>query len=66
MNKILSTQQNILFLYDLPPHQVTSTQIAQLVKELTGHDLEHQPQIRRDLSRPFYTAVIKIDDSEVF
>jgi hypothetical protein len=68
MNTVASSQKNILFIYDLPqkPLEVTSVNLAKLIKELTNYDLEHAPQIRRDPSRPFWTAVIRIDDPALF
>jgi hypothetical protein len=66
MNTVASAQKNILFLYDLPPHQVTSVGLAELIKQQTNYNLEHAPQIRRDPNRPFWTAVIRIDDPAVF
>ena len=66
MNTVAASQKNVLFIYDLPPHQVTSVALAQMIKKQTNYDLEHAPQIRRDPNRPFWTAVIRIDDSAVF
>lgn len=59
-------ETNIIYLYDLPHKSYTSTQLAKVIKEQTGYNLEHMPQVRRDPGKPFYTAVIKIDNAEKF
>jgi len=44
---------------------VTSNQIRQKIIELTGIDLKfNQPQIRRDLNKPEWNAVIKLEDKK--
>lgn len=65
-NKIPET--NLIYLYDLPKNQCTSVQLAKVIKELTGYSLDHnhKPQVRRDPARPFYSAIIKIDNPEKF
>lgn len=57
---------NIIYLYDLSSKNFTSTALAKVIKDLTGYSLEHMPQVRRDPSKPFYTAVIKIDNPDKF
>lgn len=57
---------NYLYLYDLPKESTTSTQIAKIIQEKTGYVLQINPQIRRDLNRPFYTAIVNITDNEAF
>ena len=57
---------NIIYLYDLPNKTFTSTALAKVIKEQTGYNLEHMPQVRRDPGKPFYTAVIKIDNPDKF
>lgn len=57
---------NYLYLYDLPKESTTSNQIAMIIKEKTGHVLEIKPQIRRDINRPFCTAIVNIPESEAF
>ena len=52
-------------MYDLPK-TVSSTKIAQKIKEKTGVELDIAPQIRRDFGRHFYTAMLKINDTEKF
>lgn len=54
----------MIYLYDLPTKQYTSVELAKVIKEKTGINLEHMPQVRRDAAKPFYTAVIKVDNSE--
>jgi hypothetical protein len=64
MQKLPETK--VIYLYDLPKQITTSTQLAKLIKEQTGYTLEHQPQVRRDPNRPFYSAMIKIDNPDKF
>jgi hypothetical protein len=59
-------ETNIIYLYDLPHKSYTSTQLAKVIKEQTGYNLEHMPQVRRDPGKPFYTAVIKIENPDKF
>lgn len=56
--------QNYFYLYDLPK-SVTKTQICEIIKNKTGIQLlEREPQIKRDLIRPFYSAIISFPTSE--
>lgn len=57
---------NYLYLYDLPKETTTSNQIGLLIKEKTGYVIEIKPQIRRDLNRPFCTAIVNITDNDAF
>ena len=41
MNTLTSTQNKVLFIYDLPAHNVTSVGLAQLIKQVSKYDLEH-------------------------
>lgn len=59
-------ETNIIYLYDLPQKSYTSTQLAKVIREQTGYDLKDMPQVRRDPGKPFYSAVIKIDNPEKF
>lgn len=45
---------------------MTSTKIGQLIKTECGVELDIAPQIKRDIGRHFYTAMIKINDAENF
>ena len=58
--------QNLIYFYDLPTGEFTSVSLAKIIKEKTGHDIERQPQVRRDVNKPFYTAVVKITDNVKF
>ena len=60
------SSQNIIYLYDLPKKEYTSVKLAELLKDVTGVELERQPTVRRDLIRPFYSAIIGIEDDEKF
>jgi hypothetical protein len=59
-------RQNILYLYDLPKEVVTSVLIAEAFKKYADVILTGVPQIKRDATRPFFTAMVKIDDKEKF
>ena len=59
-------KQNILYLYDLPKDETTSVQLADILKTQAGIELEVPPQIRREITRPFYSAMLKINDNEKF
>ena len=56
-------QQNVIYFYDLPKNDYTSTKLATLIKQKSGVDVQ-QPQVRRDINKPFYTAVIRIDNPD--
>lgn len=62
----IGERKNYLYLYDLPRETTTSNKLATIIMEKTGHILERKPQIRRDLNRPFYTAIITIPENESF
>jgi polyadenylate-binding protein len=59
-------KQNYLYLYDLPKDVATSTLLANLIKSKTGVVLSRMPQIRRDIHRPFYSAIITIPEEDKF
>jgi len=62
----MTDSKNILYLYDLPKENITSVTIAQKIKDVTKYDIQDQPQIKRDMNKPFYTAMVRINDSEKF
>lgn len=57
---------NYLYLYDLPKNSTNSNQIALIIKDKTGYVLEIKPQIRRELNRPFCSAIVNIPDNDAF
>jgi len=59
-------RKNYLYLYDLPKAECTSAVIATIIMNKTGFILDRKPQIRRDLNRPFYTAIVIIQDPDKF
>ena len=61
MSTIPRIQSNLIYFYDLPKNDYTSTKLATLIKQKSNVDVQ-QPQVRRDINKPFYTAVIRIDD----
>ena len=58
--------KTLLYLYDLPKERTTSTVLASKIKELTKCDLNEPAQIRRDPNKPFYTAIVKINEMDKF
>jgi polyadenylate-binding protein len=59
-------QQNLIFLYDLPRDETDSRKIAMAFKERCGILLETKPQIKKNLTTPFYTAIVNIKDPIAF
>jgi polyadenylate-binding protein len=45
---------------------VTKVKIAKVIKDEAGVDIDIEPQIKRDIGRHFYTAMVKINDQESF
>lgn len=56
----------IIYLYDLPPKEFTSTKLAKFIYAETGYHLEVMPQVTRDVTKPFYSARIKIENAEKY
>lgn len=59
--------QNLLYLYDLPKKETTSVQLINLLKEkanLGPSDISGPPQIFRNPSKMFYSAMIKFNNAE--
>jgi hypothetical protein len=54
--------KNLLYIYDLPKSIITSVILKDTVKKVSQYDISEAPQIRRNPDRPFYTAIIKIND----
>ena len=58
-------QQNVIYFYDLPKEHYTSTKLATLIKQKSGVEVQ-QPQVHRDINKPFYSAEIRIDNPDHF
>jgi len=58
--------QNLIYLYDLPKDCLSSKKLAQVFLSQAGIELSLQPQIKRDITRPFYTAIVSISDPVQF
>ena len=58
--------QNYLYLYDLPKSETSSARLASVLQQKTGIILSRMPQIRRDLNRPFYSAIMTIPEDDKF
>jgi RNA recognition motif-containing protein len=58
--------QNVVYFYGLPANNVTSNQLRQKISEMAGIDLKqsNQPQIRRDLNKPEWSALVKLDSED--
>lgn len=61
-----SGTQNYLYLYDLPKNETSSARLASCLQQKTGIVLTRMPQIRRDLNRPFYSAIMTIPEDDKF
>ena len=58
--------QQLIYLYDLPKENITSNKISQIFKEKSGVILDSRPQIKKDFTKPFYSAIVCIKDPEAF
>lgn len=58
--------QNYIYLYDLPKSEINSTKLAQAFEQQCGVTLDGKPQIRRDITRPFYSGIVQIKDAVQF
>jgi len=58
--------QQLIYLYDLPKDKITCTQISLTFKDKSGVILDSKPQIKRDLTRPFCSAMVSIKDTKQF
>ena len=56
-------KRNYLYLYDLPKKDVTSVKLAEAFKAAGIEIGSKKPQINRDLFKPFYSAIVHIEDS---
>lgn len=52
-----------MYVYDLPKNGVTSVKLAELFKQQGITVSTQKPQIHRDLFKPFYTAIIPLEES---
>lgn len=59
-------KQNYLYIYDLPKQEYSSVKLAEFLKDKTNIDLDRKPQVRRDINKPFFTAIISIADNTKF
>ena len=66
MNYNAAEKSNYLYLYDLPKSCTSAVSLASHLKDTTDIVLQRIPQIRRDINRPFYTAIITIENEEKF
>ena len=58
--------QQLIYLYDLPNDKITCTMISLIFKDKSGVILDSKPQIKRDLTRPFCSAMVSIKDTKQF
>ena len=64
------TKSSMLYLYDLPKGRVTSTLIAQVLKQYSGYILKEPAQfierpLPNGLPSPFATCICKIEPSQI-
>ena len=61
-------QHSLIYLYDLPKDKMTCTKLAQTFKERAGIilDANVKPQIKRDPTKPFFSAMVSIKDPKKF
>ena len=57
-------KRNYLYLYDLPKETTSSIKLAEAFQNKYGVNISDgkKPQLNRDLFKPFYSAVIHIED----
>lgn len=57
-----------IYLYDLPKDKISSIKVAECFKEKAGVALgdSQRPQIKYDITKPFYSAMVNIKDAEQF
>ena len=60
--------QQLVYLYDLPKQEMTSVKIAEAFKEKAGVTLQdpQKPQIKKDITKHFYTAMVMIQDPDQY
>ena len=59
-------QQNLIYLYDLPRNETDSRKIAIAFKEKANILLDQKPQIKKNITTPFYSAIVSIKDPIAF
>lgn len=64
----MAAQQNLIYIYDLPKESYTSVKLSKIIEEKieSQFKIKTMPQVRRDAYKPFYSAIIKIEDNEAF
>jgi len=65
MNQYLSEKRNLIYLFDLPKKEFTSTKLATYLQE-NGIPLKDSPQVRRDPTKLFYQAILHIQDEALY
>jgi hypothetical protein len=61
-----SQNQNMLYLYDLPKDKVSSVKIAEVFKAHGINIGTKKPLIRRELFKPFYSAILHFQDAQEY
>lgn len=56
-------KRNYMYLYDLPKKSTTSIVLAEVFKNQGIEIISKKPQIQRDLFKPFYSAIVYVEDS---
>ena len=61
-----SAQSNYLYLYDLPKDKISSVRIAEAFKKKGINIGTKKPLIKREILKPFYSAIINFQDPNQF
>lgn len=71
MQAIAQQEKSLIYLYDLPKNNVTSVKIAEIIKRLSGYEIQEPVQFREckphpttGLASPFTLGIIKVEPSE--
>ena len=61
-----SQHNNLLYIYDLPKDKVSSVRIAEVFKKSGINIGTKKPLIKRDIFKPFYSAILHFQDPQMF
>jgi polyadenylate-binding protein len=56
-------KHNLLYLYDLP-YEATARGITELFEKTCEISIDQMPQLRKDITKPFATAIVKVKTPE--
>lgn len=61
-----SQHNNLMYLYDLPKDKISSVKIAEAFKRNGITIGSKKPMIKRDIFKPFYSAILQFQDVQMF